>query len=197
MNIKLLTYDPNAKSRIQCNVEDMLRTVGVPEETLERLAASGYYKAPASKGHHLARPGGLALHSLHVTNRLIKISLAFDIPWEREAGPVLVGLLHDLVKTQCYEEMPFGYEYREPNYPGHGFASVCIAEDLGFSLEKDEKLAIIHHMGAFGLDSKELKALDAATDIRRGSWPAAVMATHFSDWYASRIDDEEVDRELF
>ena len=52
-------------------------------------------------------------------------------------------------------------------------------------------------MGAFGLDGKGLKALDAATDIRRGSWPAAVMATHFADWYASRIDDEEVDRELF
>ena len=40
--------------------------------TFEALKEIGYLDAPASKGHHLAVAGGLAEHSVHVTNILLE-----------------------------------------------------------------------------------------------------------------------------
>lgn len=69
------------------------------ERWLERI---GYFDAPASKGHHLARIGGLVNHSINVTRRLVELTETLGVKWLRKESPFLVGMLHDLVKCRCY-----------------------------------------------------------------------------------------------
>lgn len=155
---------------------------------MDKLKAIGYYDAPASKGHHLAVKGGLVQHSLNVTRRLIDVSDALEITWSRDESPYIVGMLHDLVKCQCYKLNPDGktYSYVQPKWPGHGIASVMIATvELGIQLNPDEAAAIIHHMGAFGLTGRALDEFDAALD----AFPGPIIATHTADWSAARLDE--------
>ena len=160
----------------------------LPSGAMDKLKAIGYYDAPASKGHHLAVKGGLVQHSLNVTRRLIDISDALEVAWSREESPYIVGMLHDLVKCQCYKLNPDGktYSYVQPKWPGHGTASVMIATvELGIRLNPDEAAAIIHHMGAFGLSGRALDEFDAALD----AFPGPIIATHTADWSAARLDE--------
>ena len=155
---------------------------------MDKLKAIGYYDAPASKGHHLAVRGGLVQHSLNVTRRLIDISDALEITWSRDESPYLVGMLHDLVKCQCYRLNDDGkkYSYAQPKWPGHGSASVMIATvELGIQLNPDEAAAITYHMGAFGLTGRALDEFDAALD----AFPGPIIATHTADWSAARLDE--------
>ncbi len=153
------------------------------------LGNIGFDKAPASKGHHLAVAGGLLIHSVNVTRRLVALTDALGVAWSRPESPYLVGMLHDLVKCKCYRLNPDGktYGYVQPEWPGHGFASAMIATvELGIRLNTDEAAAIIHHMGAFGLQGRALDEFDAALD----RWPGQIIATHTADWAAARLDEE-------
>ena len=170
----------------------MLKLAGLSDVQLKRLDEIGYFSAPASKGHHLAYPGGLAEHSVNVTARLVELTTAWGVKWPRPESPYLVGMLHDLVKTKCYEvvrEMgvDVGYRYVDPEYPGHGLASKLIAEvelDIQFKLEEHD--AIIYHMGSFGVGKEYLqKFLDDA--LRRSG--QFVVAAHAADWYAAAVDE--------
>lgn len=160
-------------------------------KAMDRLKAIGYYDAPASKGHHLAEKGGLVRHSLNVTDRLLSLSDEMAIGWSRDESPYIVGMLHDLVKCKCYRLNDDGktYSYVQPEWPGHGVASVMIATvELGIELNPDEAAAIIHHMGAFGLSGRAMEEFNAALD----KWPGQIIATHCADWAASRLDESEV-----
>ena len=163
----------------------------LPSGAMDKLKAIGYYDAPASKGHHLAVKGGLVQHSLHVTNRLVELSDVMAIGWSRDESPWIVGMLHDLVKCQCYRLNADGqtYSYVQPKWPGHGVASVMIATvELGIRLNPDEAAAIIHHMGAFGLSGRDMDEFNAALEV----FPAQIIATHTADWAAARLDESEV-----
>ncbi len=154
----------------------------------QKLVDIGYFAAPASKGHHLAFPGGLAQHSANVTKRLVSLSIDLGVRWSRDESPYIVGVLHDLVKCQCYRLNEDGktFSYVQPKWPGHGVASVMIATaELGIRLNPDESAAIVHHMGAFGLSGRALDEFDAALD----RWPGQIIATHTADWAAARIDE--------
>ncbi len=170
-------------------VGDILRDFAKIEPyAILELECLGYFKAPASKGHHLAVKGGLVQHSLNVTRRLIDISDALEIKWSRDESPYIVGMLHDLVKCQCYRLNPDGktYSYVQPKWPGHGTASVMIATvELGIQLNPDEAAAITYHMGAFGLTGRALDEFDAALD----AFPGPIIATHTADWSAARLDE--------
>ena len=162
---------------------------------MDKLKTIGYYDAPASKDHHLAVKGGLVQHSLNVTTRLSVLSTQMHIHWSREESIYIVGMLHDLVKCQCYKLNPDGktYSYVQPKWPGHGTASVMIATvELGIQLNPDEAAAITYHMGAFGLTGRALDEFDAALD----AFPGQIIATHTADWSASRLDESEVRHEL-
>ena len=163
----------------------------LPMGAMDKLKAIGYYDAPASKGHHLAVKGGLVRHSLNVTRRLVNLSDEMAIGWSREESPWIVGMLHDLVKCQCYRLNADGrtYSYVQPKWPGHGVASVMIATvELGIQLNPDEAAAIIHHMGAFGLTGRAMEEFNAALD----AFPRQIIATHSADWSAARLDESEV-----
>ncbi|MBR3086326.1 MAG: hypothetical protein IKH04_07980 [Kiritimatiellae bacterium] len=173
---------------IDRRMQNVQAKLGLSIREMSRLVDIGYFDAPASKGHHLAVAGGLYDHSLNVALRLVSISRALCVEWSRAESPWVVGMLHDLVKCKCYRLNQDGktYSYVQPEWPGHGFASAMIATvDLGIHLEPDEATAIIHHMGAFGLQGRALDEFDAALD----KWPAQIIATHTADWAAARIDE--------
>lgn len=153
-----------------------------PVDAWNELKAIGYLEAPASKGHHLAVPGGLAMHSIRVTDHLLETRAVPEISAYR------IGMFHDLVKCLCYKpSADGGYEYVQPPYPGHGVASVLIAADIGIDLDPVERAAIVWHMGAFGLDDRQMKEYRAALY----KWPVPILFTHASDHLASIQEDLE------
>lgn len=154
-----------------------------------RLDGIGYWKQPASKGHHLACEGGLVRHSVNVTKRLADLSKEWDVPWSRKESPFLVGMLHDLVKCLCYVCGDDGrIEYRQPVYPGHGACSVSVAMQLGIDLLPDEIAAITYHMGPWGV-GKEYSQEEFDAGLR--DYGAQIIAVHSADWYAAKVDEKE------
>ena len=150
--------------------------------TIEGMRRIGFFDAPASKGHHLAVAGGLAEHSIHVTDNLLKTRAVPEVSAYR------IGMYHDLVKCLCYKAVGEGkYEYTQPPYPGHGVASAMIAADIGIRLEPFERAAIVWHMGAFGLDERQMAEYKAA--LRK--WPAPIIFTHAADHLASILEEAE------
>jgi len=163
-------------------INQYLERTNQPLKVFEALKQIGYFDAPASKGHHLAVAGGLAEHSMHVTNILLTMK-AFP-----EESCHRIGMYHDLVKCLCYKAVGDGkYEYTQPPYPGHGIASAMIAADLGIKLEPLERAAIVWHMGAFGLDERQTDEYKAA--LRK--WPVPIIFTHAADHLASIQEEED------
>lgn len=153
-----------------------------PAATFDALIKMGYLEAPASKGHHLAEPGGLAIHSIRVAE-LLRETKAVS-----EESACRIGMYHDLVKCQCYRAVGDGkYEYVQPPYPGHGIASAMIAADIGIELTPAERAAIVWHMGAFGLDERQMKEYKAALH----QWPIPLIFTHAADHLASILEEQE------
>jgi len=151
--------------------------------TFEALKEIGYFDAPASKGHHLAVAGGLVEHSIHVTNILRVTQSMPDVSAYR------IGMHHDLVKCLCYKAVGGGMsEYTQPPYPGHGIASAMIAADIGIELDPLERAAIVWHMGAFGLDERQMAEYKAA--LRK--WPVPIIFTHAAEHLASIQEEEEM-----
>ena len=170
-----------------------LRLSGLDELAVENLKSIGYFDAPASKEHHLALKGGLVTHSVNVTRELRKLTETMGVMWPREESPYLVGLLHDLVKCRCYRAKDGaernGWEYVQPEYPGHGIASVMIALELGIDLRPEEIAAITYHMGMFGV-GREYS--DKEFNAALAKYPQQIIATHCADWWAARVTEEGV-----
>ena len=129
-----------------------------------------FFTAPASSKHHLAQPGGLAVHSLNVYKRLLEITardvfggtdgtlLAEEV---RETVAIL-GLLHDVCKAGVYHQETkrrknqetgkwedyLGYTFRDPFPLGHGEKSLFLIT-RHMALTEEEALAIRWHMGAY------------------------------------------------
>lgn len=158
-----------------------LDNAGLVSYQTDKLEEFGYFEAPASKGHHLACPGGLIRHSMNVVDHLLSLQVFSDIETAYR-----VGMLHDLVKCMCYRAKEDGtYEYVQQPYPGHGVASVMIAQELTVSLNPLEVACITWHMGAFGFGERELKEYHAA--IRR--FPREIILTHAADHLASALEE--------
>lgn len=176
------------------DAETYLAIAGIDVPIIRALEGIGFFSQPASKGHHLACEGGLAQHSANVTQRLVELTSALKVKWLRDTAPYVVGMLHDLVKCRCYRLKARGtterpeWEYVQPEYPGHGSCSVMIATGLGICLLPDEIAAITYHMGTFGIGKEYAdKEFDAAMRL----YAPQIIATHTSDWWAARVDEEE------
>ena len=158
----------------------------------QALKNIGYFDAPASKGHHLAKRNGLLRHSVNVTRRLLALTDALCVYWPRKESPYLVGMLHDLVKCKCYRAVPGEekkWEYVQPEYPGHGACSVMIATGLGIQLMREEIAAITFHMGPWGVGKEySEQELRAAMKV----FAPQIIATHTADWHAAEVDEREV-----
>ena len=184
----------------------MARNEGLARSFLENAASDGnpfwlnhalfnigYFRAPASRGHHLAEIGGLVAHSVNVTQRLVDLSVAWHVEWPRVESPYIVGMLHDLVKCRCYRPVPKKdpgevqtFEYVQPEFHGHGACSIAIAASLGIQLMREEVAAIMFHMGPWGVGKEYTEAeFRAAME----AFPSCIVATHTADWYAAAVDE--------
>ena len=151
----------------------LLKTVKRPgiDKLINYLETSDFFVSPASSVYHGSYPGGLLEHSLNVYNCLVyeyenlKDS-DFNLPTISEESIIVVSLLHDICKVNCYvestrnvkneqtgqwEKVPF-YK-REPLFPmGHGGKSVFIAQQF-IQLTPEEAQAIFWHMQAYDLSN--------------------------------------------
>ena len=170
------------------------------EELLEWLDRNGFFTAPASTKYHLAIPGGLALHSLNVYRRLVKIAeremedelpaYPVYLPPELAESVAIMGLLHDVCKTDCYHKDPEAstYAYRDHLPMGHGEKSVYMITKY-MKLLDTEALAIRWHMGAYD-DAVKGGSRDFNAAMRMTPW---VWRLHQADMNAAWEDERSGD----
>lgn len=147
-----------------------------------------FLTAPASAGHHLAVKGGLAIHSMNVTDRLLQLSEDLKIAWSNSGSPYTIGMCHDLCKILAYDfKTDKEITKLRQVFPGHGTLSAMLAHEfLGHSISYVEQVCIVYHMGAWRIGEEyDVRHLDAAIS----EFPLEVIATHTADMLASQYDE--------
>lgn len=140
------------------------------EELLKYLDSSDFFTAPASARYHSCYAGGLCQHSINVFECLWayikrkRVQEVYQLTGEEfsEESLAIVGLLHDLCKTNVYKpgfrnvKDENGQWQRVPNYTfednepyGHGEKSVFLINRY-MKLTDMESFAIRYHMGFSG-----------------------------------------------
>ena len=144
----------------------------------------GFFTAPASTKYHGAYEGGLFDHSLAVTKALVNLTNKLGLKWERPESPYIVGMYHDLCKTESYR-----YDIETDSYKyngdiwldGHGTKSVILTEK--YLRLTDEEIACIRwHMGAYETDTALWNYYGRAIE----EFPN-VLYTHTADMIAAKI----------
>lgn len=174
------------------------------EEFLKWLESTDFFSAPASTRFHLARPGGLVEHSVHVYERLKKLYSVekygdlSDVAVFPEAETIAIcGLLHDIRKANFYgvemrnrkneqgqwEKYPF-YVVNDQLPYGHGEKSVYIISSF-MKLTREEAMAIRWHMGGF---DESVKGGSHAMSDAFSQFPLAVLL-HVADLQATYLDE--------
>ena len=177
------------------------------DEFLKWLESTDFFTAPASTRFHLARPGGLVEHSVHVYERLLRLYRAEhtdpDAPGEYFLTPeemetvAIVSLLHDICKANFYgvemrnrkneqgqwEKYPF-YVVNDQLPYGHGEKSVYIISSF-IKLSREEAMAIRWHMG---FSDNDFKAGGYSVGNAFDMFPLAVL-THIADLQATHLDE--------
>lgn len=188
------------------------------EGFLNWLEKSDFFDAPASAKYHGSYPGGLCQHSLNVYDCLVQLAAKFATRMERNpywtseldetAGPQyietpaysddslkLIALLHDISKTNFYEQYDRNVkndegtwvkvkEYRTRDakdrfvYGSHEQNSEFMAHTF-FPLSVEEASAILHHHGGMSWDS----AKDDIADVY-SKFPLALLL-HMADMTAT------------
>lgn len=134
------------------------------DKLIDFLVSSDFFVAPCSTQFHLAKPGGLAIHSFNVYNALVnKVGMyqnTFDLEkmYQINSDSLIVCALGKVNyygtenkwrkdangRWESYE----AYCVKEKLPLGHGEKSVSVLQDF-IQLEDYEKLAIRWHMGFF------------------------------------------------
>lgn len=163
-----------------------------PCQVDEFLWENGFYTAPASTKYHGAYEGGLFDHSWAVYEALEEITEGMKLDWWRPESPFIIGLFHDICKTDKYQVdnsrpytvgEPVRYEYKaNPAFgEGHGLKSIAILSML-IQLTEQEMFCIRYHMGAYEKD--QWAEYDKAIHQY-----ANVLWTHTADMVASKVWD--------
>ena len=174
------------------------------EEFLKWLESTDFFSAPASTRFHLAQPGGLVEHSVHVYERLKALCELEETLTPMHQGPTaeaiaVCGLLHDICKANFYgvemrnrkneqgkwEQYPF-YIVNDQLPYGHGEKSVYIINGF-MKLTREEAMAIRWHMGGF---DESVKGGSHAMSDAFSQFPLAVLL-HVADLQATYLDEEE------
>ena len=160
------------------------------------IETSDFTTAPASTKYHGNYAGGLLEHSVNVMYTLYKFTYDNHLTWGRPESPIIVGLFHDICKTDAYKPKKSGelqgdnktvaieydgYEHNnETLLKGHGDKSVMMLASL-IQLTEEEVACIRYHMGAF-TDKEEWN--DYTRAIHK--YPN-VLWTHHADCYATHV----------
>lgn len=135
----------------------------VPDEFLNFLDDSDFFRAPASTKYHEAYEGGLLQHSLNVYERLAQLNYQYLLGFP-DNTIAKVALFHDVCKANFYKremrnkKLEDGRWVRtevwavDDQFPiGHGEKSVTILLQHGVPLTEEEILAIRWHMLGFDI----------------------------------------------
>lgn len=169
------------------NMLNSIFTENEIETLVLELDKMDFFTAPASTRYHGNYEGGLFDHSFEVTIALLDFTEKLGLTWQRSASPYIVGLFHDLCKTDNYVLTENGtYTYNKNILlNGHGEKSVILAQillsEIGTTLSEEEILCIRWHMGAF--DEKENWS---AYGLACTKYPN-VLYTHTADMIASKV----------
>ena len=168
----------------------LLRSTERPniERIIKVLESSDYFTAPASTRHHLPCVGGLAQHSLNVTNEMGTLKERYH-PLIPDESAIIIGLLHDMCKVDQYHPQfnkngklsATPYKTYDQFPMGHGEKSVMMILPH-MELTPAEIAGIRWHMSAF--DPSWRQGLDKAGDKFPEVWLAStadLMATKFID----------------
>ena len=148
------------------------------------LEEKGFFTAPAAVRHHSNYTGGLFDHSLAVAEALVGYTDRLNLVWDRPWSPYIVGMFHDVCKTEAYHynhtELTWEHANDQGVIPGHGEKSVIML--LQHIQLSDEEIACIRwHMGAF-----EGKEMWSGYSGACKKFPN-VLYTHTADMYASQV----------
>lgn len=168
------------------------------------IEKSDFFTAPASSKFHNDFEGGLCAHSLNVYKRLVKLLEAeYGADWKQKYSPesvAIVGLLHDVCKTDYYEvdyrnvknkdtgaweKVPY-YRVEDKLPYGHGEKSVYIIGGF-MRLTREEAMAINWHMGGF---DDRVRGGSYTVGVAFAQYPLAVLA-HTADFLATYLDEKE------
>lgn len=134
----------------------------VSSEVLEYLRSADYFTAPSSFKHHGNWVGGNFDHSMKVTELLLEYTADCDLKWEREESPYIIGLFHDMCKSDqrgfAYKKGSLVVVSRGAADKRHSEKSIELIEKNIIHMTVGEKLCIYYHMGEYGGD-EEYKAL--------------------------------------
>ena len=168
---------------------DLLSSTGREgiDRIIEKLEALGYFEAPASSRFHLAKKGGLMVHSLNVYEAAVSIrdQVIKKRPELEDLLPmdsvIICSLLHDVCKTDIYKEgivnrknadgfwekyLGFQVDYTAGLPIGHGEKSVILLLSWGLTLSQDEMLAIRWHMSAWDIPFQSAELKESLTAAR-------------------------------
>lgn len=172
---------PEEQKRIDILIDFMGGYIN--SEIVWRLKQMGFFIVPASIHHHGKYEGALFDHSYEVAKALVNFTEKLGLEWQSERSPYIVGMFHDLCKTDSYiKTCDEAWEYNNATLlPGHGEKSVIMAMALLGGLTDEEVCCIRWHMGAF--DSKE----NWNSYGRACTEYPTVLYTHTADMVAARI----------
>ena len=141
------------------NVEKYCLLVGrfpalCSDAVLAYLRASDYFTAPSSFKKHGAWIGGNFDHSCKVVEFLLTYTTEENLKWEREESPYIIGLFHDLCKSdeRGFVEKNDALKVVSLNAPDkrHAEKSIELIEANIIKLTDEERECIRYHMGEYG-----------------------------------------------
>ncbi len=154
------------------------------------LVERDFFGVPASLSYHGSFSGGLFVHSVMVTNFLLIYTERLKLRWKNERSPFIVGMFHDLCKTNDYirraadDNSPKSTDGKWVKNPdklsGHGEKSIQMLSEF-IELTDEERECIRFHMGAF-CNSEEWGEYTAAVEKFTN-----VLYTHTADMAAAHI----------
>lgn len=172
---------------------------GVPlvsGKMMDWLIGQGFFMKPAAIKHHGNYTGGLFDHSFEVMHVLVDMTEQLQIKWQNPRSPYIVGMFHDLCKTDDYVDenasdmvimgtgSPISKNPKWAYNPdkilkGHGDKSIILLSQF-INLTEEEIMCIRFHMGAY--ETGDWNEYDRA--IRKYE---TVLWTHTADMYASKV----------
>lgn len=120
------------------------------ENQVKKLVEMGYFKVPASLGHHGTLEGDLYQHSKMIYLQLEEYTKKLYLTWKARRSTAVIAFLHDLCKTDEYvlEEGKY-VRNRDCMLSGHGEKSAIMALQLFPDMTDEEVMCIRYHMGAY------------------------------------------------
>lgn len=188
-------------------LKDYVSREGI-DKLIAWLNAKDTKVAPASAKYHCSYKGGLVEHSLNTYRRLLRlVEMEYsdtECPYSNETLAI-VGLLLDISKVGYYEiaernakdengnwvKVPF-YQAKDTSsrltFGSHSMNSLYMVSKF-LTLNYDEELALLYHMGGFDASDDTISVKNISTAFAKS--PLALLL-HQADAQATFLDEKVV-----